>query len=169
MIASSILACNIWKNLAFLSVNFQISLLKKKVEQLMVTCEAANKVKLEELIKSYPKEMQEAIINCQRYATLKDKRGMRYSKEWIAECLKLREKNPPAYLYLRKQKILALPSNAIINSYLKKMNKNCEIDAVVPESTLVGSESALDDSGSVSIAKEEIKGKHYYCIIFRDS
>ncbi|CAD7088582.1 unnamed protein product [Hermetia illucens] len=135
----------------------KISLLKKKVEQLMVTCEAANKVKLEELIKSYPKEMQEAIINCQRYATLKDKRGMRYSKEWIAECLKLREKNPPDYLYLRKQKILALPSNAIINSYLKKMNKNCEIDAVVPESTLVGSETALDDSGSVSIAKEEIK------------
>ncbi|XP_075739015.1 uncharacterized protein LOC142784501 [Rhipicephalus microplus] len=52
-------------------------------------------------------------------AKRKSVRGMRYSKEWILECLIMRMKGPKLYEDMRRQKVLVLPSKVTLQKYLR--------------------------------------------------
>ncbi|KAH9362802.1 hypothetical protein HPB48_015235 [Haemaphysalis longicornis] len=61
-------------------------------------------------IKQLPPKQQEAALHVFKAVKRKRVRGMRYSKEWISECLIMRMKGPKLYEDMRRQKVLVLPS-----------------------------------------------------------
>ena len=66
-------------------------------------------------------EQQTAIKTCVAAARVKDKRSIRYSIQWIYECLLLRIKSKKAYDHLRNHKILALPTCKTLMKYIRKI------------------------------------------------
>ncbi|XP_075737463.1 uncharacterized protein LOC142777044 [Rhipicephalus microplus] len=69
-------------------------------------------------IKELPPKQQEAALHMFKAAKRKSVRGMRYSKEWILECLIMRMKGPKLYEDMRRQKVLVLPSKVTLQKYL---------------------------------------------------
>lgn len=63
-----------------------------------------------------PKQ-QLAVRQCFESAKRKSPCGMQYDKEWMLECILLKIRSPKLYQYMRKQNILALPSETTIRKY----------------------------------------------------
>ena len=77
---------------------------------------------VEEAIKNLESESQkEAVRACFNSSKVTDKRGLRYTTDWIYECLLLKIKSPRAYNHLRDRKILALPSPQLLKIYTSKI------------------------------------------------
>lgn len=72
-------------------------------------------------------------------AKRKNIRGMRYSKEWILECLIMRMKGPKLYEDMRRQKILVLPSKVTLQKYMRSYRTgfgfNAKVMSVLKEKT----------------------------------
>lgn len=72
--------------------------------------------------------MQEIVRHIYKYGKEDDKRGMRYSKRWILECLLLSIKGRKTYLHLRSNNILPLPTLTTLRKYLKNMKPEYGFD-----------------------------------------
>lgn len=64
---------------------------------------------------------QIAVQSCFTASKCTDMRGMRYTTQWIYECLLLRIKSKKAYEHLRKRRILVLPNISTLNRYMKRI------------------------------------------------
>ncbi|XP_067204347.1 uncharacterized protein [Linepithema humile] len=93
--------------------------LYNKIKYLKHKCTQCNEKIIEETISKLPQNQQLAVQACFAAAKLKDNRGMRYSNEWVYECILLRIKSAKTYNYLRSHNILTLPSNKTLNRYIK--------------------------------------------------
>lgn len=60
-----------------------------------------------------------SIKACLNASKVKDTRGLRYTNQWIYECLLIKIKSRKTYIHLRKHKILVLPSITTLNKYIK--------------------------------------------------
>lgn len=74
---------------------------------------------MEEAIAKLPQNQQLAVKACFASAKLSNMKGMRYSKEWVYECILLRIKSTKTYNHLRSHNILTLPSIETLNLYVK--------------------------------------------------
>ncbi|KAH8039488.1 hypothetical protein HPB51_007390 [Rhipicephalus microplus] len=63
-----------------------------------------------------PKQ-QLAVRQCFQASKRKSLRGMKYDKEWMLECISLKMRSPKLYQYMRRQNILALPSDTTLRKY----------------------------------------------------
>lgn len=84
-------------------------------------CAKASKAAVETAYKDLPENQRSSIQACLEASRHKDIRGIRYTNQWIYECLLLKIKSIKTYNHLRNRKILALPSNFPLNRYLKKI------------------------------------------------
>lgn len=82
-------------------------------------------------IKDLPVQMQELVQHIHKYGKQTDKKGMRYSRRWILECLLLSIKSKKAYLHLRSHNILPLPTLTTLRKYLKNMKPQYGFDPQV--------------------------------------
>nr|XP_042912360.1 uncharacterized protein LOC122272584 [Parasteatoda tepidariorum] len=74
-------------------------------------------------MENLPEGQREAISACLR-AAKSPSTGMRYTSQWIYECLLLKIKSTKAYNHLRSHQLLKLPSPATLYRYLKNV-KGC--------------------------------------------
>lgn len=86
----------------------------------MIECSKTNVV-LEKEISQLPPYQQEAVRSCLKASKLKDMRGMRYTTQWVYECLLLSIKSKKGYEHLRKRKIMILPSLQTLHKYIKNI------------------------------------------------
>ncbi|KAH7979238.1 hypothetical protein HPB49_008804 [Dermacentor silvarum] len=90
-------------------------------------------------IKELPQKQQEGALHMFKAAKRKNIRGMRYSKEWILECLIMRMKGPKLYEDMRRQKILVLPSKVTLQKYMRSYRTgfgfNAKVMSVLKEKT----------------------------------
>ncbi|XP_018367291.1 PREDICTED: uncharacterized protein LOC108763871 isoform X2 [Trachymyrmex cornetzi] len=106
----------------------QMKRYKVELENLKVQCASQKEEILDEAIASFPSALKKSIKACWRYARSNDKRGMRYTKDWILECLLLRIKSRKAYIHLRSHNILALPTIGTLNKYIKNFSPSYGFD-----------------------------------------
>lgn len=86
---------------------------------------------LNEATKDLPIQMKEAIKCIHKYGKTDYKRGMRYTKQWILECILLSIKSRKAYIHIRKHNILPLPTLTTLRTYLKNMKPRYGFDLQV--------------------------------------
>lgn len=101
----------------------------KKLHKMMDHYSKSSDSVFSELIHKLPEQMQEAMNTCRQYACAKDKRGMRYTKRWILECILMRIKSRKAYLHLESHSILPVPTLSTLNGYLKTMKPTYGFDS----------------------------------------
>lgn len=63
----------------------------------------------------FPKQHEAALIF--KVSSRKSTRGMKFSNEWVLECLIMKIKSARLYEHLRKEKILVLPSKSTLSKY----------------------------------------------------
>lgn len=73
---------------------------------------------LQDKLASLSPKQQLAVKQCFKAANRKSTRGMSFDKEWMLECILLKMRSPKLYEYIRRQKILVLPSRTTIRKYL---------------------------------------------------
>lgn len=76
---------------------------------------------MKDACQNLPENQRLTVEACFEAAKHKDSRGIRYTTQWIYECLLLRIKSPKAYRHLRDKKMLSLPSITTLNRYLRKI------------------------------------------------
>ncbi|KAK3918552.1 Transposable element P transposase [Frankliniella fusca] len=97
----------------------KIAQYRKTIADNLHECRAKKKEVLEEAIKTLPPTQQEAVRACFKKATAKGPSGVRYTIEWIYECMLMKIKSPKLYDHIRRHQILALPCSSTIRGYLK--------------------------------------------------
>lgn len=95
-----------------------------KITDLKDKCSKCNEKVIEDVILKLPHSQQLAVQACFAATKLKDKKGIRYSNEWIYECILLWIKSAKTYNHLRSRNILTLPSIKTLNRYIKNI-KGC--------------------------------------------
>ncbi|KAH7934003.1 hypothetical protein HPB49_020203 [Dermacentor silvarum] len=71
-------------------------------------------------IDNLPPKQKAAILQCFEAASRKSLKGMRYSSEWVLECVIMRIKSPRLYEHVGREKILMLPSHTCLRNFMKK-------------------------------------------------
>lgn len=97
--------------------------LQDKLHTLQAKTAAIREDTLERQIATLPQKQKECVRHCLQ-AARKSSKGMRYSKEWILECILMKLKSPRLYKHIRRQQILALPSQSTLKRYLRRY-KTC--------------------------------------------
>ncbi|XP_051162377.1 ERC protein 2-like isoform X2 [Leptopilina boulardi] len=95
--------------------------LKKTVQQLQRQCAMTKHEILHGAIATLSEKEQLAVRACFSAAKLKNRRGMRYSRQWLYECILLRIRSKKAYKHLRKHKILVLPSTSTLERSMEQI------------------------------------------------
>lgn len=90
--------------------------LEKDTQRLRNESAATAQEALAAKIKSLPPKQQLAVRQCFEAAKRKSLCGM-HCDEWMLECILLNIRFPKLYRYMRKQNILALPSETTIRKY----------------------------------------------------
>lgn len=93
--------------------------MKNKIGKLRVKCAVTQEKLLNEKIETLPPEQQKNVRACFKAAAC-PKKGVRYTKQWIYECLLMRIKNRKLYEHLRSRNILALPHVDTLHKYIRK-------------------------------------------------
>ncbi|KYQ49678.1 hypothetical protein ALC60_11248 [Trachymyrmex zeteki] len=88
----------------------QIIRLKKKVECIRKKCAQANTQAVEDVISKLPINQQLSVQACLTTSKAKNSKGIRYTTQWVYECLLLRIKSKKTYNHLRNHNILTLPT-----------------------------------------------------------
>ncbi|KAH7945825.1 hypothetical protein HPB49_016037 [Dermacentor silvarum] len=102
------------KNQRLLSKLDKLVLNLKKMKS---ECAATAEEILSEKLSFLSPKQQLAVRQCFEASRRKSPRGMKYDKEWILECILLKMRSPKLYQYMRRQNILALPSETTLRKY----------------------------------------------------
>lgn len=97
--------------------------MEQRMRNLQKYC-AQTKVKnlLEEVAKlQLHPNLKENIRTCIEKAKITSKTNMRYSRNWLFECVLLKIKDRRTYIHLQRHNLLALPSVSTIDRYLKRL------------------------------------------------
>lgn len=89
------------------------------MKELQDKCSKVSEEKIEAACSKLPQNQQLAISACLSASKVKDLRGIRYSSQWIYECILLRIKSRKTYEHLRNRQVLVLPTIKTINRYIK--------------------------------------------------
>ncbi|KAG0428705.1 hypothetical protein HPB47_024323 [Ixodes persulcatus] len=109
-----------------------------------------------------PDDQRLAVRTCFEAASRKSSRGMAYDMQWVLECILMRMRSPQLYEYVRRHKILALPSksgfksmfgfNVSVFSALEK--KTRDMDEFSRHGGLVYDEIKLSENINVTASGE---------------
>ncbi|KAK8785529.1 hypothetical protein V5799_008105 [Amblyomma americanum] len=94
------------------------------MEQRLAEMEAKNRTIAEEeftaKVSTFPSKQREAVLRMFKASSRKSQKGMKFSIEWVLECLIMKMKSARLYEHLRRENILALPSKTTLRKYLKR-------------------------------------------------
>nr|XP_037279949.1 LOW QUALITY PROTEIN: uncharacterized protein LOC119172911 [Rhipicephalus microplus] len=104
---------------------------KAKVSQLMQMLakmkqsnSALSESNLQESLSKLPEKQRQQVQTCFEAAKRKGTQGMKYSDEWLLDCIIMRMKSPKLYEHIRKHKIMVLPSKSCLNKYVRNYKSN---------------------------------------------
>lgn len=109
----------------------QIENMQQHIDSLIEKYSQINENSLMQKIKDLPEQQQEVVKTILKYGKLDNKHGMRYSREWILECILLRIKSRKAYIHLKNHQILPLPALTTLRRYMKNMKPQYGFDPQV--------------------------------------
>lgn len=99
---------------------FQVVTLTDCIVQMQRQFSSLKAESLKDKIKDLPEAQQEYIMACVE-AVRKKPKGIRYTRKFIYECILLKIRSMSTYCYLRRRKILPLPSRSTIFKYMRKI------------------------------------------------
>lgn len=102
----------------------KVARLKRELECMRKKCAQANIQAVEGAISKLPSNQQLSVQACLTAAKAKNKNGIRYTTQWVYECLLLRIKSKKTYNHIRNHKILAVPCIKTLNRYIRVI-KGC--------------------------------------------
>lgn len=73
------------------------------------------------MIKTMPPKQQETIKMCFKACSAQSKHGIRYTHNWVYECILMKIKSPALYQKMCTEKILPLPTPKTLRHYIKKL------------------------------------------------
>ncbi|KAH6931816.1 hypothetical protein HPB50_000881 [Hyalomma asiaticum] len=79
---------------------------------------------LQKSLSELPEKQRQQVQTCFDAAKRKGTQGMKYSDEWLLDCIIMRIKSPKLYEHIRKHKIMVLPSKSCLNKYVKNYKSN---------------------------------------------
>ncbi|KAL4143961.1 hypothetical protein QTP88_006209 [Uroleucon formosanum] len=106
----------------FVSVKLS-KLYNKKAQQARRLCKRVSimKTNIISLKKSYSK-LKEEKVNCLiKACSAQSGHGVRYTTNWVYECILMKIKSPASYQKMYREKILPLPSTVTLQQYIKKL------------------------------------------------
>lgn len=77
--------------------------------------------KLDSMIKDLPQNQQEAVKICFKACSAQSGHGIRYTTNWVYECVLMKIKSPALYQKIYREKILPVPSTVTLRRYIKKL------------------------------------------------
>lgn len=95
----------------------KVDKLASDIRKIKSECAATADEVLAKKISSLSPKQQLAVRQCFEASKRKSLRGMKYDKEWMLECILLKMRSPKLYQYMRRQNILALPSETTLRKY----------------------------------------------------
>ncbi|KAK3921473.1 DNA transposase, partial [Frankliniella fusca] len=119
--------------------------------------DTSQKEKIDTLLASLPPNQHLSVQACINAAKAKSKKGRRYTKQWMFECILMRMKGPALYRKKQQDDILPLPSPRTIQRYLKKMKPAYGFNRVTFELLAQKAESMPADERHGSLLLDEMK------------
>lgn len=95
--------------------------MKTKINNLKQKFNLIKEEKINEIIKDLPQTQQEAIMMCFKASLAQSGKGMRYTTNWVYECILMKIKSPALYQKIRRDQILPLPSFVTLQRYIKML------------------------------------------------
>jgi len=95
--------------------------MKMKIHSLKQKFNLIKEEKIDEIIKDLPQTQQEAIKMCFKASLVKSGKGIRYTNNWVYECILMKIKSPALYQKMRREQILPLPSLVTLQRYIKML------------------------------------------------
>lgn len=102
-------------------MQYQVETLKDKVNNMKKACSQSNEEIINEAIAKLPSIQKIAVKTCFDASKIKNDKSMRYTTNWIYECILLRIKSKKAYDQLRSKNVLKLPCSDTLYRYLRKL------------------------------------------------
>jgi len=99
----------------------QIKTLKIDINNLMNKCKTLKIEKIEEIVKDLSPKQKEAVRTIFKASSVKSQKGMRYSNDWVYECILMKIKGPALYKKIRRDNILPLPSLSTLQRYIQQL------------------------------------------------
>ncbi|XP_051158562.1 uncharacterized protein LOC127279948 [Leptopilina boulardi] len=127
----------------------KIENMQQHIDSLIKKYSQINEDSMMQKIKDLPEQQQKVVKTILKYGKLDNKHGMRYSREWILECILLRIKSRKAYIHLKNHQILPLPALTTLRRYMKNMKPQYGFDPQV---------FSMLKKKSASIKSEEKRG-----------
>lgn len=75
--------------------------------------------KLEQSLTGLPEKQRQQVQACFQASKRKGMQEMKYSEEWVLECILMRIKSPKLYEHIRRHNIIVLPSKSCLHRYMK--------------------------------------------------
>lgn len=97
-----------------------VKTLDQTIPQIKLENEEIQEATLLSKIDKLPSKQKNEILQCFEAARCKSLNGMRYSPEWMLECVIMHMKSPRLYENVRREKILVLPSSTCLRAFMKK-------------------------------------------------
>lgn len=105
--------------------------MQEQIDDLISRFSSVNEESLQNDLKHLSDIQKEVIKSIIKYGKLDDKRGMRYTREWILECILLCIKGRRSYIHLQSHNILPLQSLPTLKNYLKNLKPRYGFDPTV--------------------------------------
>lgn len=95
--------------------------MQEHIDSLISRCSSITEALLGSDMKDLPAQQQGIVKNTTKYGFLDNKKGMRYTQEWIFECFLLSIRVRKLYLHLKNRNILPIPTLTTRRQYLKNL------------------------------------------------
>ena len=82
---------------------------------------AVSEATIEEIIQQLPEEQRELVSTCFKAAN-QSRKGMRYTRQYVYDCLLIKMMSSKLYRKLRQENKLPLPCEVTLNRYLKRIS-----------------------------------------------
>lgn len=99
----------------------QVKSLKIDMYNLMNKYKTLKIEQIEEMVKDFSPKQKEAVRTIFKASSVKSQKGMRYSNDWVYECILMKIKGPALYKKIRRDNILPLPSLSTLQRYIHQL------------------------------------------------
>lgn len=108
----------------------RLEMLRKELADMQNKMKNIKEEKLETYLQdsNLPQQQKVLIKECINISKVPNKKGRRYSYDWLLYCLLLSIRSTSTYHFLRDNDILPLPSPTTMRRYLARVNMKCGLD-----------------------------------------
>ncbi|KAH9371810.1 hypothetical protein HPB48_018449 [Haemaphysalis longicornis] len=112
------------RNLQLRREKAKVGKLQNNIAKMKQNNAAMSEEKLQESLTGLPEKQRQQVQACFEASKRKGTQGMKYSQEWVLECILMRIKSPKLYEHIRRHNIMVLPSKSGLHRYMKGYNSS---------------------------------------------